>query len=672
MSFTKFKKAVQLQFDSMKALPLFQVDVTGEELWQCYLQSFPEGTNLIFRVREEHNCSACRQFIKTVGGIVATAQGEMITLWDVNPTKLDPEYIEVAKKLSQLVKSRPILHGFVHDQKVVGIDKNFEQLADGACRAWEHFSITLPPNYLLPRENIATVKAQWGTAYALLMRALQTITHESVEIVLDLIAQNSLYRGQEFKHMVEQFQTFKENVEELSDDQARSIYVWKYVHSNWSNALIYIRNNVIGTLLVDLSEGMELDQAVAAFEAKVAPYNYKRPTALVTKAMVENAKKKLQDLGLLSALERRHATPRDIDINNVSWIGPAYKKERTKDIFDSIATEKLNKIKRVQDVAVEHFIKNILPTVTKLEVLVENKHIRNLVSLVTAVDETAPHLFKWDNPFSWSYNGDVADSLKERVKRAGGNVGAELCCRLAWDYTDDLDFHMHEPSGGHIYFGQNRGYPSSNGGMLDLDANGVDGMKDDPIENIVYPSIDNMFPGIYRLAVCNFNRRSDGVGFEVEIDLKGHITSINYNKVLKCGECVDVAYIHKTRETIKIEPCLTDTRKSKEIWGIKTEVFTPVRLVMLSPNYWKGATGNKHYMFMLEGCKADTSVRGFYNEFLRSDLDQHRKVLELVGSKVRTEVAESQLSGVGFSDTQRNRLTCRIHGSFIRLINIVF
>ena len=77
-------------------------------------------------------------------------------------------------------------------------------------------------------------------------------------------------------------------------------------------------------------------------------------------------------------------------------------------------------------------------------------------------------------------------------------------------------------------------------------------------------------------------------------------------------------------------------------------------------------------MFMLEGCKADTPVRGFYNEFLRSDLDQHRKVLEIVGSKVRTESTNSQLSGVGFSDTQRNRLTCRISGNFTRVINIVF
>lgn len=44
----------------------------------------------------------------------------------------------------------------------------------------------------------------------------------------------------------------------------------------------------------------------------------------------------------------------------------------------------------------------------------------------------------------------------------------------------------------------------------------------------------------------------------------------------------------------------------------------------------------------------------------------------MVGSKVRTELADSQLSGVGFSSTQRNSITCRVSGSFNRIINIIF
>ena len=44
----------------------------------------------------------------------------------------------------------------------------------------------------------------------------------------------------------------------------------------------------------------------------------------------------------------------------------------------------------------------------------------------------------------------------------------------------------------------------------------------------------------------------------------------------------------------------------------------------------------------------------------------------MVGSKMKTELSDRQLSGVGFSSTQRNSITCRITGNFIRTINITF
>jgi hypothetical protein len=94
---------------------------------------------------------------------------------------------------------------------------------------------------------------------------------------------------------------------------------------------------------------------------------------------------------------------------------------------------------------------------------------------------------------------------------------------------------------------------------------------------------------------------------------------------------------------------------------------------MLSPNYWDDfKVGNKHYFFMLEGCRNDGGARGFYNEFLRSDLDQHRKVFEIVGSKVRTEEERDQLSGLGFSSTQKNHITVRVTGSITRVLRVVF
>ena len=112
---------------------------------------------------------------------------------------------------------------------------------------------------------------------------------------------------------------------------------------------------------------------------------------------------------------------------------------------------------------------------------------------------------------------------------------------------------------------------------------------------------------------------------------------------------------------------------TRTIWGVTTNTFQKVNALMLSPNYWDGqGVGNKHYFFMLDGCRNESTARGFFNEFLKSDLDAHRKVIEMVGAKMKTEAADNQLSGLGFSSTQRNHVLCRVTGAFTRVIKIVF
>jgi hypothetical protein len=95
--------------------------------------------------------------------------------------------------------------------------------------------------------------------------------------------------------------------------------------------------------------------------------------------------------------------------------------------------------------------------------------------------------------------------------------------------------------------------------------------------------------------------------------------------------------------------------------------------MMMSPNFWDDKTvGNKHYFFMLDGCLNDGKARGFFNEFFKEELTPHRKVLEMVGSKMRTDESDRQLSGLGFSSTQRNSVLCRVKGSFNRVVKITF
>lgn len=667
MDFSQFKLAVAKQFALMSRGELFQTTTPKDALWETYLASFPPGTNPIYRERTEHDCSCCRSFIKAIGGIVAIIDGERVSIWDI-ADEVDHGYKVVAENLSALVSAHPIDNIFRTEERQAGVDKNFEQLVN-EVKTWNHFHVTIPNSAMVHKNTIGPTLSQHRADFDVFLRSLETISLDAIDTVLELIAQNSLYRGAEHKATLRKFYEMKIK---FDASNSKANFVWSKISSTGS-PILRIRNTSIGTLLTDLSDNMELEPAVKKFEAMVAPANYKRPTAMVTGSMIKKAKEKIEELGLTPSLERRYATLNDITINNLLFADRKVGKALGGDVFDELQKEsKVKSLGKTEDIPVEMFIRDILPNAKSLEVLVENRHANNFVSLITAANPTAPLMFQWGNPFSWSYNGNVTDSIKERVKAAGGNVSGELCCRLAWDYSDDLDFHMKEPNGHHIYYGTRRQL-SQNGGMLDLDANGTDGLRDYPAENIFYERVAGMRNGKYELTVHNFRRRSDGRNFEVEIDLQGQITHLVYEGVPRDNTTIKVATLTVTNGKVEIESHLPSTQTSKKTWEINTHTFVPVQAVMNSPNYWDDqGVGNKHLFFMLEGCKNEDVARGFYNEFLRSDLMEHRKVLEMVGSKMTTETSDHQLSGLGFSLTQRNTLTVRVTGNFNRTINIVF
>jgi hypothetical protein len=562
--------------------------------------------------------------------------------------------------MAALVRPHPIENKFLSAEPAAGTDKNFQGTLDGV-KQWEHFFVNIPEQYV--SKDIGTKLGEHRATFDVMKRGLTELTSESVAAVMELIDQNSLYRGAEHMPALREFMRLK------AEYDGTDTFIWKNLDVKHR-----FRNTVIGTLVTDLSNGVDLEDAVKMFETKVAPTNYKRPTALVTKAMIEKAKQTIDAAGLASALERRYATINDITINNVLFADRST--PLVKDVFASlIATAPLKTFGKVEEMSIDKFITDVLPSAKTIEVMMENSHQPNLVSLIAPTDATANPLFKWGNAFSWDYNGGVADSIKERVKAAGGNTRGDLCCRLAWYNTDDLDLKMYETNNAkadyNIYYG-NRNVMSPNGGRLDVDANGGSGMMEHPVENIFYTYLPTK--GSFELKVNQFSRRSTtNGGFEVEIELQGQTYNYVHAEHLRSGDTITVAKFEASLEGFKLTTDLKQNRASKLVWGLNTNMFTKVNALMMSPNYWDGEqTGNKHYFFMLDGCANEGQARGFFNEFLREDLTQHRKTLEMVGSKLQTAPATQQLSGLGFSSTQRNSVLAKVSGAFTRVIKIVF
>lgn len=675
MEFNKFKTAVAKQFDRMKSHRLFRAKISRDEMWAAYLNAFPEGSNPIFRERTEHDCSCCRGFIGQVGNVVAIVDGRIESIWDCEVPG-EPAFQAVADALATLVKSRPIDCEFLSPMPVAGVDKNFEQVVEGV-KTWEHFFIHIPRDFTKPKDQIAPFLSESNSTHDVFLRSLKEITLDALDIVLELIDQQSLYRGEEQRFAVDAFRSLKKQFDQFPlDEVGQDLLVWSNLKGT-PGAVSKIRTTAIGTLLTDLSEGMNIEGAVKSFETKVAPMNYRRPTALITKGMIEQARKTVEELGLTSALERRHASFSDVGVNDLLFVDRQAKKAINADVFDELAagagTKGQKNYDQVQEIPIDKFLADVLPHISSMEVLFENRLGGNLMSLVAPTDPTAPGLFKWNNRFSWTYNGEMADSIKERVKKAGGAVEGDLCCRLAWFNFDDLDLHMVEPNGYEIYYG--RKGPSPRGGCLDVDMNAGGPQTREPVENIFYRSKDHMQEGIYILRVHNFCRReSIDVGFEVEIDIMGTVHRFAYSQAVAYGQTILVADINYTKGAgFEIVKSLPRSQTRREVWGLATGGFHRVSALMLSPNHWDGnQVGNRHWFFILDGCLNDSPARGFYNEFLKEDLNAHRKVFEVLGSKLRLSESQEQMSGLGFSSTKRDSLVCRVRGSFTRTLKIIF
>jgi hypothetical protein len=692
MSFEIFAQQVHARFNALSKHELFVVGNDNRIPEQAYIAAFPPGTNPLFKTNTEHHCTCCFQFLRNAANVVAIVDGKMQTLWDgfVAPAPYDT----VAAKMHEWVLSQPITNLFRTTESAFGKQETFQKLEDGV-KKWNHFYADVAQRHKVPNPDAVT--GGWRSMVEVFKRGLETLSRDALTDVIDLASKTpeygGLYRGAEFLPSLNAFRDALDAYFLLSP-QEQELFLW----ANGGSHLARFRNTMIGTLVQDLSEGKGIEGAVKAYEAKAAPENYKRPTAIVTPGMIATAMKMITELNLEPALARRYAKLSDVSVNNVLWVNNDAKSIMKSPLENLLMDSVKKPVKEVlaDDITIDTFMRDVLPTASSISLLVRNSHRNNFVSLTAPVHADAERLFKWDNGFAWSYSGNIADSsMRAAVVAKGGRVDGVFRFTHSWNHgkrnASLMDLHVFMPGNNRAtsknsdHYGDNYGNDErvgwnnrkhhASGGVQDVDyvAAAPEGYV--PVENITFPDLSRMPEGQYKCCIHNWSlRQPTQGGFKAEIEFEGKIFEYDYDQPLGQKQWIDVATVTLKDGRFSIEHHIAHGATSQAVWGIKTETFVEVDTVMLSPNFWDdNATGNKHYIFALKGCKQPGETRGIYNEFLRSDLEQHRKAFELAGEKTKCQPTEDQISGLGFSSTRGDNVTVQVKiGNRTRNFNVQF
>lgn len=671
-NFKEFRDLISKRIDYIisKSEKLYRVNLKSDFLWDSYMDSFPPGTNEIHKERRSFDCNCCKQFIRPYAGLVAIIDGKKESIW-----KVDAEgfYQDVADYMNFLVLGANIKEVFIPEYKKLGTDKSDSAVGE----RWYHFYYSLPEKLLnKTRRSAASIVGEYNNNYSVFKRALEEFKPETLELVIDLIEQGSVERGQEFLGLVKSFTEELNSYNSLSTSEEKDLYVWDKV-VKLSGAILSIRSSSIGTLIQDLNEGKDIEASIVSHGKKVSGANYKRPkNTIITKKMYSDAVETLTKEGLLESLDRRYAVESDISINDVLYADKSVKLKKStgNSVLDLMGEEiekrgiNTKKLENLKETSLETFMEEIIPESDSIELLLENSHINNLASITSSKIEDSKNLFKWNNNKAWTYNKGVADSIKEQVSELGGNVKGVIRYSIKWFNNDDYDAHCIEPSGNRIYYSSTKNPRTT--GELDVDIiTPADRNFKGIVENITWTDINKMEEGDYEFLVHNYTERPDQGrkhGFIAEIEYKGKVWTFEYFNKIPNDKYVSVATINFNKKSgVTIKKSLPEGSAPKNVWNIKTQEFHRVKMIMNSPNYWKSVsnpTGNKHTFFILDKCiNKDLNPRVFYNEFLKEDLNSYRKFFEILGSKLKLEEESEQLSGVGFSSSRKGTLTFRVN-----------
>lgn len=397
--------------------PVFETSACNTDLFQTFLYNLPE------EARQHYNCNACRNFVNRYGGLVVLGDdgSKHSIMWAFK----GPIFFQNAvRTMRNIVANSKVTGAFITSEKRLGIPKT---------GIWTHMAVEVPKGmqYKNSLKTAHQAACEKDEDFKLLMNALNKYSTETIKTAVNLLRSNTLARGVKFVDQAEWLLDLrKRRGEKNLWDFANIVRKKSYTAPS---GFCHISGSVLGSLLDDIQDGLDVNTIKHKFDDKVDPLKYHRPQVAPGAANVKRAEEIVAKLGLANSLKRRFATMNDIQ---TVW-RPTDKEIESMypNIFAYVKIKEpyyfLKNDISPRDVTMtwEKFQRTVLPNARKIEMYVgSGRHAFS--ALVTAADYDAPPIISWDseenrNPVSWylyhggSYSYDWGVGSSQYVEVTG-------------------------------------------------------------------------------------------------------------------------------------------------------------------------------------------------------------------------------------------------------------
>lgn len=612
--FKKFNEQLNTHMQQFNNSVYFAADVTQEEIWDTYLNAFPENE------RQFHNCNCCRHFLRDVGGLIVFVKEDnkivKKTMWEFSTL---PEYQPAVNALHNLVKDKTVRIADI-PLKNVGIEYNY---SEKHSRNFYHFA------YKFDKTQTSSVKSKLEGSLQVFSRTLSEWDFEAVDYVIQLIDERQLPS------------TDSAGLKELSGYYNEMIAMnatpVEYAAANLAQAykVTNLRNTALGTLITDLSKvGLsdqdEIDKVIGAYKRMVDPANYKQGESFISPATMKKLIETFVNTGLQNRLNRRYLQKHEL--NNVKW---KYVEPATNNFLLQMQKDLPVDVKRYSNAKTIKYSELLELPFTELRMLFQEP--KNLCTVLTSVEDEGPQLLSNKNDWNIMYTGNMsgASMLHERVKAAGGTINY-FNVSLGWHTNHDLDLALVLPNNDNVYYRVKKRMYKNTFFTLDIDAHaGGNDLVPHPVENIYSDALPD---GKYKILVTNYLYNSGGIedGFDVVIKLGDQLWEFHEPHCIKTNQ----KWI-KEFEVINGKINLPNgTVKQITKWGVKTNVFHNVEHVVEIDEHVLFLNSEFHPDETLETVNTAQILPAIYND--------NKKAIQAMLRKTQVTVSPQSTSGLGF------------------------